>query len=93
MFFGCKEFEGKGLENWNVSNVTNMRNMFAECKKLNCNLSNWDVSNVTDMGYMFASCEKLDCNLSNWDVSNVIYMKGIFYKCPIKNKYKPKFKK
>ena len=28
MFEGCSKFKGKGLENWNVSNVITMNNMF-----------------------------------------------------------------
>ena len=32
-------------------------------------------------------------DISNWDVSNVIHKLYIFDNCPIKEKYKPKFKK
>ena len=33
-FIDCEKFKGKGLENWNVTNVTNMRHMFDGCNKL-----------------------------------------------------------
>ena len=36
MFVNCSKFKGKGLENWNVSNIepTNMSDMFKNCKSL-----------------------------------------------------------
>ena len=35
-----------GLNNWDVSNVTSMKDMFACCINFNQELDNWDVSNV-----------------------------------------------
>ena len=32
--YGCKSFEGKDLENWDVSHVKNMSYMFNQCKSL-----------------------------------------------------------
>ena len=34
MFKDCKNFEGKGLENWNVSNVKYIKEMFDGCTSL-----------------------------------------------------------
>ena len=34
MFYCCKKFTGKGLENWNISKVKNTDNMFDNCMKL-----------------------------------------------------------
>ena len=31
MFQNCENFEGKGLENWDVSNVKYMDKMFSYC--------------------------------------------------------------
>ena len=59
------------IDEWDVSNVTNMEHMFSLCEKFNCDLSRWDVSNVTNMKYMFYSCENFDSDLRGWDVSNV----------------------
>ena len=56
MFYKCESFEGKGLENWDVSNVTNIECMFYDCKNLDCDLSNWDVSNVTKYDNIFYKC-------------------------------------
>ena len=41
---------------------------------------------------MFYECESFNQDISNWDVSNVTDMNGMFANCPIKEKYKPKFK-
>ena len=40
MFKDCKNFEGNGLENWNVKNVKTMTSMFYGCNKLK-NIPNW----------------------------------------------------
>ena len=41
------------VSDWDVSNVTDMSDMFYECGQFNCDLSKWDVSKVKDMQYMF----------------------------------------
>ena len=66
--------------------------MFCWCKSFNQDISNWDVSNVTDMSYMFSFCKNFNQDISNWDVSNIKKYSAIFDNCPIKEKYKPKFR-
>jgi len=82
MFYECMNFEGNGLENWDVSKVKNMEDMFSYCKQLNVDLSSWNVTNVTNMNYMFYFCERFKCDLSEWDVSKVIHYYNTFDKCP-----------
>ena len=84
------DFNGD-ISNWNVSNVNNMGNMFDGCKSFNQDISSWDVSNVTDMSFMFNGCHNFNQDISSWDVSKVKYKVDIFGKCPIEDKYKPKF--
>ena len=48
-----------GLEDWDVSNVENMLDMFRDCIKFNCDLSKWDVSSVKNMVEMFDGCKSL----------------------------------
>ena len=48
-----------GLEDWDVSNVDNMLDMFRDCIKSNCDLSKWDVSSVKNMVEMFGGCKSL----------------------------------
>ena len=52
------------IDNWAVSAVTSMNEMFAYLEVFNQDVSNWDVSSVTSMDEMFS-----DSNLStaNYD--------------------------
>jgi surface protein len=72
-----------GLENWKVSNVTNMAGMFESDQNLTSisSLSNWNTSSITDMSYLFWNNKKLmDLTpLSNWNTSRVTNMKGMFH--------------
>ena len=70
-----------GLEDWDVSKVTNMNGMFSGCTHFNSDLSKWDVSNVKDMRSMFSACKNFNSDLSNWDVSNVEDMRFMFRSC------------
>ena len=47
------------LNDWDVSNVTNMRAMFKNSEEFNQPLNDWDVSNVTNMSEMFMVAEGL----------------------------------
>ena len=69
------------IEDWDVSNVENMKCMFWNCENFNSDLSQWDVNNVKDMSYMFEFCKKFNSDLSQWDVNNVENMSSMFYNC------------
>ena len=46
MFYGCSNFKGNGIENWNVSNVEIFIGMFTYCSNMyDIDFSNWDMSN------------------------------------------------
>ena len=47
------------IGDWNVSNVTDMGDMFENASSFDQNLSRWDVSAVTDMGDMFDGADSL----------------------------------
>ncbi|MCL6296735.1 BspA family leucine-rich repeat surface protein, partial [Jejuia spongiicola] len=63
--------------NWKVSAVTSMFNMFRNTP-FNQPLDNWDTSSVTNMLGMFSFAESFDQNIGNWDISNVTLMADMF---------------
>lgn len=79
MFNGCSSLIGNNKFNeWDVSNVTNMREMFFDAKNFNQPLNNWNVSKVSNMLYMFSEATNFNQPLNNWDVSNVTNMSCLF---------------
>ncbi|WP_180380004.1 DarT ssDNA thymidine ADP-ribosyltransferase family protein, partial [Campylobacter sp. P0109] len=81
LFYESWRKDFSGIESWDVSNVTDMRYMFRNCKNFNQSLNNWDVSSVVNMSDMFAGCENFNQPLNNWNVSSVTDMSGMFYDC------------
>jgi len=70
------------IGNWDVSQVTDMDQMFWGATAFNQPLNNWDVSKVTNMTYMFACIFDYDMSfnqpIGNWNVSSVTNMGGMF---------------
>ena len=68
------------IRNWDVSNVTNMENMFEleGAVSFNQPLNNWNVSNVEDMCSMFTEARSFNQPLNNWNVSKVTDMERMF---------------
>lgn len=64
------------LNHIDVSQVTNMRGLFAYSKS-NCDISKWDVRNVTNMYEAFYH-SKFNRDISRWDVSKVANMSWMF---------------
>ncbi len=85
MFYGCSDFEGTSLKEWDVSHVTNMSQMFEGCTEFNGDLSAWNVEQVTDMAGMFAGCAAFAANLANWKVTKVTDMSNMFNGCRLFN--------
>ena len=77
-FAGCVNLKGNFKDVPNLTNVTNMSNMFANTAFFNSDIGNWDVSNVTDMSNMFANTDLFNGDIANWDVSNVENMQEMF---------------
>ena len=69
------------LNDIDVSNITDMSELFYELDPHNIDISDWDVSNVENMNSMFYKCENFNSNLIWWDVSNVEDMGSLFFMC------------
>ena len=81
MFSNCFALTGNiSMNKWDVSNVTNMEDMFAR-SKFNQEISSWDMSSVTDMSSMFNETP-FNQDIGKWDVSKVIVARNMFYKTP-----------
>ena len=81
MFHDCYRFVGTNVGNWDVSNVTNMSQMFAACFLFNDPVDNWDVSNVTNMAEMFSGAFVFNQPVNSWNVTKVTNMNGLFSNC------------
>ena len=83
--FSDTRIESLGNIGFDVSNVTNMSNLFSGCYDLENldGLKNWNTSKVTDMSYMFWGCKNLKSlvGLENWNTSNVTDMNSMFCRC------------
>ena len=71
----------KDISNWNVSNVTDMTNMFKATTNFNQDISSWDVSN-TNIEIMFVNAVAFISGYgSGWiNSSNIIPKDSLFWK-------------
>ena len=67
------------ISSWDVSNVTNMYQMFSGASNFNQDIGSWDVSNVTDIYAMFYQASNFNQDIGSWDVSNVTNLSYVFY--------------
>lgn len=88
----------KGIENWDVSTVTSLEELFSQCYVLVDlpNLSSWNTSKVTNMDYVFNGLKIVPDKdfgfLSKWKTDNVTTMDSMLAQCyelrsvePLKN--------
>ena len=83
-FEGCSNIISLDLSNFDSSNVTSMKNMFAGCDKLKeiKGLCKLNIKKVTTMEAMFSKCSELEyLDLTNCDTSNVTDMGFMFEEC------------
>lgn len=70
------------ISGWNTAAVTNITNLFDQCKDFNVagtqDLSNWNTAAVKDMRDAFRDAEKFNGDISTWNTKNVTLMAGLF---------------
>ena len=84
MFSNCRRLmEIRGVNNFNVTNATNISVMFNHCDSLkSLDVSNWDISKITSMSSVFAYCRSVTrFDLRGWDVSKVTNFASAFQEC------------
>ncbi len=85
MFATCTQLVSVPNDAPDLSNVTDMSQMFLYCMSFNQDLSHWDTSNITNMKSVFNSCAAFDGNISGWDTSSVTDMSLMFTGCSVFN--------
>ena len=78
-FEGCSNLTYTATDIPDLTNVTDLSNMFVNATSFNGDLNAWDVSNVTNMRSMFSNATSFNQDLNNWDVSKVTTMKRMFF--------------
>ena len=70
LFKDSKRENFDGIEEWNVSNVIDMKEIFYGCQNFNQDISLWDVSKVKDMTNAFAFTN-FNQDLSSWKLDSI----------------------
>ena len=77
-FYQCTKLVINAVDTPDLSQVTNMSEMFSGATALDQDLNSWDVSAVTNMQGMFKDAVTFNKELNNWRVSSVINMNEMF---------------
>lgn len=67
------------IAEWDVSEVTDMSELFQDMTTFSEDLSRWSVSQVLTMKNMFHGAASFCCDLRRWDVGKVQCMDGMFW--------------
>ena len=83
-FFWCEKLnQVEGIKNLNTKEVTDMADMFYECRDLSSlDVSGFNTGKVTDMSGMFYECISLKLlDVAKFNTANVKSMSNMFYRC------------
>jgi surface protein len=69
------------INEWDVSEVTDMSNLFERIWLFDEDIATWNTAKVTNMSYMFNGCRKFNQNVSKWITKNVTDMSHMFDGC------------
>jgi surface protein len=73
------------INNWNMSGITSLYDMFNGCTNFNQPIGSWNISNVTTTNRTFNACSAFNQDLSNWNMSKVIEATEMFRNCSFFN--------
>ena len=72
------------VSNWNINNVTNLSDMFSNCKSLQFlpDISIWNTSKANYISFIFYGCKLVNIlpDISRWNTSNITDKYKFFYK-------------
>lgn len=77
-FSSCSLDRATGVDDWDVSDVSNLSFTFSNTSDFDQDLNDWDVSNVERLFGTFQRAESFDGDISAWDVSTVWKMHSTF---------------
>jgi surface protein len=77
-FEGAQDMTYQATDTPDLSQVTNMDQMFRGAHDFNGAIGDWNVSNVEGMGRLFKEAESFNQDISGWDVSSVTNMDEMF---------------
>ena len=77
-FWGCKRLQISATDAPDLSETTNLSDMFAFCDEFNSPIGHWDVSKVTNMNGLFHGAKSFNQPIASWNVSKVTNMGAMF---------------
>lgn len=83
MFANSKSANYPGLDAWDVSGVTNMKNIFKGSVNFNQNLSAWVTTSVETLEGAFSGCVKYNQPMGTWKTTTCRDMNSMFYGCTL----------
>merc|ERR1712021_297266 len=66
------------ISDWDVSKVTDMSEVFKDCKNFNVDISGWETSQVTDFSYVFRGATTFNQPLVSWNTEKALYFNQMF---------------
>ena len=75
------------ISKWDISQVTQMANLFRDQTSFNDDIGQCDACKVRGMDCMFSGYKAFDQEIESRDVPEVAVMRGIFMRCAKVNRY------
>jgi surface protein len=67
-----------GIDDWDISNVAIVDDMFSQAVLFNEDLSAWNTSGLTSLKGLFGNAEAFNQDINDWDTSQVTTMQSMF---------------